>query len=428
MTNYIIQNTRIIDCNQDLIGNVLISNHKIYEINKNPADFSNFISNSKKKGEKIVIIDGTNKILMPGCFDPHVHFRDPGFTYKEDFNSGTKAAISAGVTSIFDMPNTNPPVFTVKNLEDKRKIANSKTICNYGLFFGANIENLEEIKTAKNIPGIKLYLNTTTGNLKMDDENKWRKIFNLGKKIALHAEGDTFFRAVEIWQEENFPCELHLCHASLKSEMDLVRTLKENPKSREKITIEVCPHHLFMTHKEREEHGAICCMKPELATQKDVDSLWDGVIDGTVDFFATDHAPHTLAEKKDSNAPGKDPVYGIPGIETFLPLLFTEFQKRKLSLIKLAKLTSKNVVEKYHISNLKGEVKAGFDADLILIDPNFNGRINAKNFFSKSNWTPFENREISMKLDKTFLAGELVFEENKFLTEKTTATELTFKN
>jgi dihydroorotase len=250
------------------------------------------------------IIDGTNKILMPGLFDPHVHFRDPGFTYKEDFETGSKAAISAGVTTIFDMPNTNPPVFTTENLAKKREIVAPKAHCNYGLFFGAGPNNLEEIKAAKNIPGVKLYLNTTTGNLKMDNEEAWREIFNLGRKVVLHAEGDTFFRAVEIWTEENFPCELHLAHASLKSEIDLIRELKNNPESREKISVEVCPHHLFMTHKEREKHGAICCMKPELATQKDLDAMWIGVEDGTIDFFATDHAPHTLAEKKESDRAG----------------------------------------------------------------------------------------------------------------------------
>jgi len=428
MTNFIIQNIRIIDATQDFIGSIKIENQKISEIKQNSANFLENLENNINLVQNFQIIDGSNKIIMPGCFDPHVHFRDPGFTYKEDFETGSKAAISAGITSIFDMPNTNPPVFTVKNLNEKRNIADNKTFCNYGLFFGANINNLNEIKAAKNIPGIKLYLNTTTGNLKMDNEDKWREIFNLGKKIALHAEGETFFRAVEIWQEEDFPCELHLCHASLKSEVDLVRNIKKNPKSREKITLEVCPHHLFMTHEEREKHGAICCMKPELATQKDIDALWEGIEDNTVDFFATDHAPHTLAEKKESDRLGQAPVYGIPGVETFLPLLFTEFQKRNFSLQKLAKFTSYNVVNKYHVENKKAQIKTGFDADLIIIDPNIKSKISAKNLFSKSNWTPFEGREILMQLTHTFLAGELVFENNEFLVNKTQAQELIFKN
>ena len=372
-------------------------------------------------------IDGERKILFPGCFDPHVHFRDPGFTYKEDFESGSKAAISAGVTTVFDMPNTNPPVFTVENLAKKREIISAKSFCNYGLFFGAGPNNLEEIKNAKNIPGVKLYLNTTTGNLRMDNEEMWRKIFKLGKKVVLHAEGDTFFRAVDIWSEENFPCELHLAHASLKNEIDKIRELKNNPKSREKISVEVCPHHLFMTHKEREKHGAICCMKPELATQKDLDAMWQGVEDGTIDFFATDHAPHTMEEKKESDKPGKNLVYGIPGIETFLPLLFTEFKKRGYSLSKLAAMTSKIPRNIYHSSDLKGEIKEGFDADLIIIDENYKNKISAENFFSKSKWTPFAGRNISMKIEKTIINGEVVFDSGNIINSSKQGKEINFE-
>ncbi len=413
MTNLLIKNIRIIDAEQDFLGNVFLSDGKISRVLA--GEFSQM--HSLPPGIEVeTIIDGQNKILFPGCFDPHVHFRDPGFTHKEDFKTGSQAAISAGVTTIFDMPNTNPPVFTRENLAKKREIVAPKAYCNYGLFFGAGMENLAEIEQAQNIPGIKLYLNTTTGNLKMDDENQWRKIFNLGRKIALHAEGETFFRAVEIWREEGSPCELHLCHASLKSEIELIRETKKNPRA--KISVEVCPHHLFMTHKEREKYGAICCMKPELATQKDLDALWTGVEDGTIDFFATDHAPHTMAEKEKSNLPNEKPIYGIPGIETFLPLLFTEFQQRGLDLRLLAALTSKNSRKNYHVQNLKGEIRENFDADLVIIDPNFIGEISAENFFSKSKWTPFTGRKITMKVEKTILSGEVVFDNGKILAKK----------
>jgi dihydroorotase len=415
MNNLLIKNIRIIDPNQDFIGFVFIEDGKISRVFEGRfAKMQSFPPGIDPE----TIIDGESKILFPGCFDPHVHFRDPGFTHKEDFESGSKAAVSAGVTTIFDMPNTNPPVFTYKNLAKKREIVKPKAYCNYGLFFGAGPNNLEEIKAVKNIPGVKLYLNTTTGNLKMDNENMWREIFKLGKKVALHAEGNTFFRAVEIWKEEGFPCELHLCHASLKSEIDKIRDLKNNPKSREKISVEVCPHHLFMTHKEREKHGAICCMKPELATQKDLDTMWEAVEDGTIDFFATDHAPHTLEEKKESDKPGKNSVYGIPGVETFLPLLFTEFIKRGYTLQKLAAMTSKIPRKKYHVKDLKGEIKEGFDADLIIIDENRKEKISAKNFFSKSKWTPFSGREITMKVEKTLINGEIVFDDGNILKQE----------
>lgn len=219
MSKYIIRNARIIDDKTDFIGNVLIQENKITKVSKTPI-----------QTKDAQIVEAKDKILFPGCFDPHVHFRDPGLTYKEDFHTGSQAALSAGVTTVFDMPNTKPPVFTLENLEQKRNIVQSKTLCHYGLFFGAGIGNLAEIENVKNVPGIKLYLNDTTGNLKMDDEEAWRKVLHLGKKVALHAEGNTFFRMIEIWQEENYPCEIHLCHASLASEIELIRKIKKSRK------------------------------------------------------------------------------------------------------------------------------------------------------------------------------------------------------
>ncbi len=423
MTKLLIKDIRIIDAEQDFIGGVFIEDGKISRVFA--GEFVQMQSLPPGVSSE-TIIEGKGKILMPGLFDPHVHFRDPGFTYKEDFATGSQAAISAGVTTIFDMPNNNPPVFSREILAEKRKIVAPKAHCNYGLFFGAGPNNLEEIRQVSGVPGVKLYLNTTTGDLKMDDEKKWREIFNLGQKVVLHAEGNTFFRAVEIWKEEGFPCELHLAHASLKSEIDLIRELKKNPKSREKISVEVCPHHLFMTHKEREKYGAICCMKPELATQKDLDAMWEAVEDGTIDFFATDHAPHTLQEKKESDKPGQKPIYGIPGVETFLPLLFTEFVKRGYDLRKLAAMTSQIPRKKYHVQNLKGEIRENFEADLVIINPNFRGKISAENFFSKSKWTPFAGREVLMKVEKTLINGEVVFDSGHFIGQE--GREVLFEN
>ncbi len=392
MTNYLIKNIRIIDADQDLIGDVFIENGKISLKNSETGIFNE--------------INGTGKILMPGFFDPHVHFRQPGLEHKENFCTGSKAAASSGVTSFFDMPNTMPATFTTEILEQKRQLARKNSLVNFGLYFGAGPNNIEEIKKAKNIPGTKLYLNATTGNLKMDDETSWRKVFQVGKKVSLHAEGETFFRAVEIWEEEGYPCEIHLCHASLASEIELVREMKKKPEAKEKITVEVCPHHLFLTDKEREKYGAICCMKPDLATEADLVAMWEGVEDGTIDFFATDHAPHTWEEKEKG-------ALGIPGVETFLPLLFTEFVKRDWNLQKLAKMTSKNVVEKFHISDKKGQILNSFDADLVLIDPTYKGQINPEKFFSKSKWSPFGGFDILCRVEKTFVGGELVFSEGE---------------
>ncbi|PID70004.1 hypothetical protein CSB37_04060 [bacterium DOLZORAL124_38_8] len=375
---------------------------------------------------ELKIIDGTNKILIPALMDPHVHFRDPGFTYKEDFHTGTAAAAAGGVGTIFDMPNTNPPTFTREKLAEKRAIAESKALVNYGLYFGAGPDNLDEIRQAENVPGTKMYLNVTTGNLKMDDEEQWRKIFSLGKKISLHAEGETFFRAVEIWRELGTPCELHLCHASLASEIELIRQVKADPTVTNRISVEVCPHHLFMTGKERLKYGAFCCMKPPLAEQSDVDALWVGVEDGTIDCFATDHAPHTKEEKLESDI-DTNPIYGIPGVETLFQLIFTEFVKRGWSLNKFVKMTSTNIVEVFNIADKKGNITKGYDADFVLIDAQWAGEIKADRFLSKCTWTPFENWKVNGKIEKTFIAGTEVFDGEKITNDLFRGREICFK-
>ncbi len=414
MSDYHLKNIRIIDANQDRIGDVFIKDGKITR-------------NHRLTTNDCKVIDGTDKILMPGWFDPHVHFRQPGFEYKEEFKTGSQAAVSAGVTSFFDMPNTKPATFTTKILDDKRTLALENSIANFGLYFGAGIGNIEEIKKVKNIPGVKLYLNATTGNLKMDDEAQWRKVFQATNKVALHAEGETFFRAVEIWEEENFPCELHLCHASLASEIELVRQMKKKSGAKEKITVEVCPHHLFLTDEERKACGAFCCMKPELATEKDIEALWEGVLDGTIDVFATDHAPHTIEEKEKTKNPEKEGPFGIPGVETFLPLLFTEFQKRNWDLKRLAEMTSQKTVEIFHIQHKKGKIEAGYDADLVLLDPNVSLEIEPEKFFSKCKWSPFAGFPITVKVEKTFMGGDMVFSDGHFVENIPRGQELEFE-
>jgi dihydroorotase len=408
-----IKNIRLIDAYTDRIGNVEIQDGKIKTITDQKP-----LSITDRK------IDGRGKILFPGFIDPHVHFRDPGFTHKEDFFTGTRSAIAGGVTTIFDMPNTKPATFTREILEEKRLIARAKAQCHWGLYFGAGIGNIQEIENMKNVPGVKLYLNTTTGNLKMDDKNQWREIFRVGKRVSLHAEGDTFAHAVEIWLEEGAPCPLHLCHASLKSEVDLVRELKKDRALVSKISMEACPHHLLMTHKELEAYGAYCCMKPVLATQEDVEALWKGVEDETIDFFATDHAPHTKTEKENSNQTGI-PVYGIPGVETLFPLIFTQWIERGWDLKKFAAMMSQKAVKIFSIKDKKGAIKEGFDADLVIIDPEYHGKIEAKNLHSKCGWSSYEGWDIVGRVEKTIVGGAVVFENENFF-ERLLAREINF--
>lgn len=400
MTTTLIKNVRAIDAQHDEICDVLVVDGKFEEL-------------TLQSPTPDIEIDGTGLQLFPGCIDPHVHFREPGFEYKEDLASGSRAAISAGVTSFFDMPNTEPPTFTRELLAEKKGLAAGKSWAHYAFYFGAGPDNQAEIAADKQVPGTKLYLNTTTGNLRMDNEDRWREIFRLGKPVALHAEGPVFQRAVEVWQEEGAIGHLHLCHASLRREVELVREIKKNPALKEKISIEVCPHHLFMTHEDREKHGAFCCMKPELATQDDLTAMWEGVVDGTIDFFATDHAPHTRAEKESDEI-----FYGIPGVETFFPMLYTEFVQRGWDLSQLSFMTSFNTFQIFKVKNKKGLIKPGYDADFFLYNCDEEERfIDAEELHSKCEWTPFEGWPILGNLVSTWVEGELKYTEKEFMGE-----------
>ncbi len=410
MPFFLIRSVRIVNSDTDFVGDVLLREGKIAQV-----------APSISAPAKIEVFDGTGKWLFPGLMDAHVHFRDPGLTKKEDFASGSRAAVAGGVTTFFDMPNTIPPTFTLENLEEKRNLARQKSRVNFGLFFGAGHSNVSELKRVQNVPGIKLYLNHTTGDLRMTDEKIWKSIFRLGRKVVLHAEGDTFAQAVHLWQKENFPCELHLAHLSLRSELSLIRALKSDPHSAQKISCEVTPHHLLLTEKDLKTWGNFAQMKPPINSSADREALWEGVSDGTIDIFATDHAPHTIAEKERG-------AFGIPGVETLLPLLLTEFRNRKLPLTLFTKMTSARVRELYHIQDKKGRIAPGFDADLTLVDPTKTHTIDPKKFFSHAKWSPFSGREVSVCVEKTFMRGELMFDSGRMMNDEVRGQEVKFSS
>lgn len=353
------------------------------------------------------VFDARGMTIIPGVFDAHVHFRDPGFPHKEDFASGTGAAVAGGVTAIFDMPNTMPPTFTCEHLEQKRAIARAKAHCHYGLYFGAGVSNTEEIRAAKNIPGVKLYLNDTTGNLRMDDVAAWRSVMHAGKPVSLHAEGETFARFIGVWKEEGCPCRVYLCHMSLQEELELIRALKADAQTRGKVHCEVTPHHLLMTEKEREEKGALCCMKPPLATLADQTALWEGIRDGTIDVIGTDHAPHTLEEKQ------KDPPpYGIPGVETMLPLMLHAFAERDIPVARLLQMVTTNVRNIFCVEDKKGRIAPGYDADLVLLD-RARYTISAQELHSRCGWTPFEDYPALGRVKATWVGGKIAYRDGE---------------
>ncbi|MCX6035046.1 MAG: amidohydrolase family protein, partial [Chloroflexi bacterium] len=260
-------------------------------------------------------------LKLPGLIDPHVHLREPGATQKEDWDTGTCAALAGGVTMVLAMPNTKPPIFDATSLDLALEAARSKARCDYAQFLGAGPDNTEWSRHKALPPraaGLKMYLDSTFGELRLDSMTIWQEHFKTwpkGMPIVAHSESRSM--AAIILMAAIYDRSVHIAHISLKEEVLLIKAAKECGI---KVTCEVCPHHLFLTKDDipsiSHGHPGRGVVRPRLATKEDVDALWANL--DVIDCFATDHAPHTLAEKDSDNPPP-----GFPGLETLLPLLLT---------------------------------------------------------------------------------------------------------
>lgn len=393
----------------------------------------------KKIGEfqaKAQVIDCTGLTLLPGLIDGHVHFREPGFAYKEDWQTGSRAAAKGGVTTVLDMPNTNPPTTDQESLDSKRMLAR-KSIVNYGFHFGATVENINLIKSIKRIAGVKIYFGSTTGNLLLNNLADLKKLFpNSDQLFLVHAEDEQVIKKnQEKYKNKNNPiihtkirtpeaasravtllldlieetgARVHFCHISTAKELELIADAKQKGL---KVTCEVTPHHLFLTEDEYEKQGNFVKMNPPLRTEKDRESLWQGIKKGIIDTIATDHAPHSREEKERDywQAPA-----GVPGLETVLALLLNEVNKGTLTIEELMKLTSGNPAKIFNLSK-KGKIEEGFDADLVLVDLSLEKEVNNKDLETKCGWSPFQGRKLKGWPVKTIIRRNLVFDSPQIL-------------
>lgn len=348
------------------------------------------VSNERVTVDKV--INASGKVVLPGIIDPHVHFREPGLTHKEDFFSGSKAAAAGGVTTVLDMPNTEPPTVTAELLEQKRELA-KKSIVNYGFHFGATAENFYEIKKSKNIASVKIFMNITTGELLMEDTSVLQKAFESYKLITCHAEGENVSKALEFIS--NTKNKLYLCHISAADELKMIKS-----KFKHKALVEVCPHHLFLTKED--EKNNFFKMKPCLKKKEDQQALWDAIKKNKVNTIGSDHAPHTKEEKQEE-------VYGVPGVETLLPLLLDAVNKNRIKLQKVIELCCNNPAKIFKIKN-KGFFQEGFDADLTIVDMNLEKEVKNENLFTKCKWSPFEGWKLKGWPVMTIVNGNIVFD------------------
>lgn len=346
-------------------------------------------------------------IKLPGLIDAHVHLREPGQTHKEDWDSGTAAALAGGVTMLLAMPNTKPPIFDSDTLELALSAARAKARCDFGQFLGAGPGNGDWNKQG-GLPlraaGLKMYLDSTFGELRLDDMSLWQPHFEhwpFSLPIVTHSESRSMAAAILFASIYNRP--VHIAHISLKEEILLIRAAKERGIQ---VTCEVTPHHLFLTRDDipaiSRGHPGRGEVRPRLASREDVASLWQNL--EVIDCFATDHAPHTLAEKD-----GDNPPPGFPGLETLLPLLLTAVEAGRLSM---EDLIQKSVINPRRIFNLPEQPETWLE-----VDENDRFEIQASQMFSRCGWTPFEGMQVKGRLCKVVLRGQTVFENNKVLAQ-----------
>jgi carbamoyl-phosphate synthase / aspartate carbamoyltransferase / dihydroorotase len=337
---------------------------------------------------------------IPGLIDPHVHLREPGATHKEDWETGTAAALAGGFTTVLTMPNTQPPITSADSLALSLQAARQKARCDYAQFIGAGAENTAELpQLSGQVAGLKMYLDQTYGPLRLDDMSDWMEHFArwpAHAPVAAHAESRTLAAVILAASLNNR--SVHLCHVSLREEILLIRAAKEKGI---KVTCEVCPHHLFLTKEDIPSLGlGRSEVRPRLATAQDRAALWENL--DVIDCFATDHAPHTLAEKDSDNPPP-----GFPGLETALPLLLTAVNEGRLSI---DDLVERMVTNPRRIFNLPEQPDTHVEVDL-----QDRWEIRAANTYTRCGWTPFEGWQVTGRVRRVVLRGTEVFRDGQVL-------------
>jgi len=375
------------------------------------------------------------EVILPGVIDIHAHFREPGATYKEDWESGSKAAAHGGVTLVFDMPNTMPPTTTLQRVEEKKKIADSKCVIDYRVCGGVRKGNIHELAGMAPAVGAfgEIFMCESFGELQISKAelfDAYREIAKTGRVAITHAEdadineyfkerlrkrddpaihlearpplSETVAVATSLYLAKNAGVKLHLTHLSTKESLMLVRIMKR----RMDVTCDVTPHHLFLTEENMKELGNFGKMNPPLRSREDQDALWKGIARGVVDIVASDHAPHTKEEKK---KPYWEAPAGVPGIETMLPLMLTAVKRRWISLYKLTNVLCINPAKRMGLYPQKGVLAEGSDADMVVVDLNKKQEIRAKNLHSKCGWTPFEGFKTVGVSVMTISRGRIVY-------------------
>ena len=383
-------------------------------------------------------IDARGLHVFPGIIDSQVHFREPGDEHKEDMESGSKAAVLGGVTTVFEMPNTTPPTTTVESFTEKLSRADGRYYCDYGFFVGAckeNIVNLPMLERLSGCVGVKIFMGSSTGTLLIPDDNMLKDVLSSGRRrAAVHAEDEDRLnerlpirnsgggpelhpqwrdvktsllateRLIRLARTHRRP--VHVLHVTTADEINLLR------KSRDVATVECTPQHLTLVAPDcYDQLGTYAQMNPPIRDEKHRQGLWRGILDGTVDVIGSDHAPHTRAEK-DMGYPNSPS--GMPGVQTLLPIMLDHVNAGRLSLKRLVELTSTGPARIYGAA-LKGEIKVGYDADLTLVDLGLKHTISKNWLASKCGWSPFLDKTVKGWPVATILRGKTIMRDDEII-------------
>ena len=434
----LIKGAKIVNEGRIFEGDVFIGNGIIKEIKSSSSPFP--VSDGDRGW---FCIDARGKFLLPGVIDEHVHLREPGLTQKGDIYSESKAAIAGGVTSLMDMPNTNPKATTLKIVEEKFTLAAQKSFANYSFYLGATNDNISEIERADpcRICGLKVFMGASTGNMLVDDQDSLEMIFKRSPLlIAVHAEEESIIqenlrifrekygdnipfeahplirseeacfhsseRAVELARKHN--ARLHLLHLSTAREMELLDN--SIPLVQKKITGEVCVHHLWFDDRDYINKGSKIKWNPSIKNNSDKNGLLRGVLDDRIDTIATDHAPHTSGDKDQSYMTCPS---GAPLIQHSLVAMLELYHRGMISLEKIVEKMCHGPAILYRIKK-RGFIREGYAADLVLVDLHAPWIVNSSNILYKCGWSPMEGQTFNSSVTHTLVNGELVYEYGKF--------------
>jgi len=385
------------------------------------------------------VYDATDKVVIPGIIDTQTHFREPGSTDVEDLESGSRAAVLGGITSLFEMPNTNPPTSNLVEFDKKIQLAKNRMHSNYAFYFGATPENTEQLSKLKDVEGccgVKLFAGSSTGKLLVDKEADIEKVISSSDRVvSIHSEDEEILnlrkrfitegdvRSHPEWRNtecaisstrrvvkiaERYNKKIHILHITTKEEVDFLAMHKKN------VSFEITPQHLTLYAPDcYDKLGTYAQMNPPIRTKDHYDRLWMAIKNDIVDVLGSDHAPHS---KENKNKDYPNTPSGMPGVQTIFPVMLDHVNNGKLSLEQLIKLMCENPCKIFGIKN-KGYLKEGYDADLTIADMNKEVTIKDEMIASKCGWTPFNNHKVKGFPVGTIVNGNLVMSDGKVIVE-----------